>query len=214
MRKKYSFFCDTYMAIGMTILTLTGWVAFGFMVYWPIAYTTPMSAGNIFAHIFLIISCLSGSIFFTIMLSRFTERIVISEEGITIKRLYKKSIHKSYKEYPFFKIAYYTEFVSRRYFLVMCSYYLSPEELSHINCIVPDENCIKIKISTRRCRKLLKILPEDLAKKLKENMTPTGKFCFDAQAYMKRREAARKKKANQKRRTWKNKRKMSKTKRR
>ena len=210
--KKYSFFSDTYMAIGMTILTLTGWCLFVVMLYSLIE--APSTGGDLICQIFLLVFSIFGSIFLTIMLSRSTERIVISEEGITIKRLYKKSIHKSYKEYPFFKIAYYTEFVTRRYFLVMCSYYLSPEELSHINCIVPDENCIKIKISTRRCRKLLKILPEDLAKKLKENMTPTGKFCFDAQGYMKRQEAARKKKANQKRRTWKNKRKMSKTKRR
>ena len=174
-------------------MTLTGWVAFGFIVYGTFVHIYK-SAGDIFAYILLAVSLLSGSIFLTIMLSRLTERIVISKEGITIKRLYKKSIHKSYKEYPFFKIGYYTEFGMPRYFLVMCSHYISLEELCHINMISSSEDCIKIKISSGRCRKLMKIFPEDLAKKLKENMTPDGKFYFDAKAYLKRQQMRKKKK--------------------
>jgi hypothetical protein len=189
---KYSFFSDIYTAIVMALLTLMAWYALGLMIVWGIV--DPPTIAEFFPQLFLFLLALFGSVFFTMMLSRSTEIIELTEDGVTIKRLYKKSVHKSYKEYPFFKIGYYTEFGMPRYFLVMCSHYISPEEVCHINMISSSEDCIKIKISSGRCRKLMKIFPEDLAKKLKDNMTPDGKFYFDAKAYLKRQQMRKKKK--------------------
>jgi hypothetical protein len=89
----------------------------------------------------------------------------------------------------------------KRFFLVLSRSYITPSQLMNVNQLRCDDTLIKIKITKRRYRTLVKILPDGI----KENLVSAwngelGEDDFNIEAEIKRQHRKQKQKKKRKKR--------------
>ena len=96
---------------------------------------------------------------------RWISFFVLTNKEILLYIPYKKTIKKTYDDFPFCNIGFYSQNTKgvighNRYFMVLSQEKLG-EELQNINLICNSEKIIKIKFNKKNCNLLLSILPDE-----------------------------------------------------
>lgn len=127
--------------------------------------------------------------------------VKIHSQGIVLGAPLSKKIKFSYNDFRYVKIAYYVHIYQKRFFLVLSRSYITPSQLMNVNQLRCDDTLIKIKITKRRYRTLVKILPDGI----KENLVSAwngelGEDDFNIEAEIKRQHRKQKQKKKRKKR--------------
>ena len=127
--------------------------------------------------------------------------VKIHSRGIVLGAPFSKKIKFSYNDFRYVKIAYYVHIYQKRFFLVLSRSYITPSQLMNVNQLRCDDTLIKIKITKRRYRTLVKILPDGI----KENLVSAwngelGEDDFNIEAEIKRQHRKQKQKKKRKKR--------------
>jgi hypothetical protein len=212
--KKQKLWCDPFLAYGGAVMDTVAILGGGFCIYWGIYLIISEEFNDWFFMSFglfvLPLFSIAAFLYFTPV---WFSRVVLDKEGIYLDKVISKSKKRSYSEFPIVKVAYYTHFITPRYFLVLSSRGINTYELAKINQIQSDESIVKIKLNKRVYKKLMNILPDSHKKILKGTVDGNGKSGFNINKYVERKERLERQNERKKAQHLKNKRKMSKAKR-
>ena len=86
--------------------------------------------------------------------------VVVSPSGIKWVAPFSEKHEFSYEEFKYVKIAYYLHVYQVRFFLVMSQNFISMMQLTNINQVRNSKTFIKIRITPRRYKKLIRVLPD------------------------------------------------------
>ena len=123
-------------------------------------------------------------------------------EGLRLNTIYRKKEKIPYKKLVYFQIASYRHLYQERFFLLIGTSSVPMEKLSKINQVKSSESLVKIKLSPRACKKLMRVLPDDKKEKLEHALkTGLSNAAFNSDTYMKtqrRKERLKRRKNNKK----------------
>ena len=173
MKKKITVFPDPILTVGASIffhsLILFLLIAAIFLI--------PKDEKNIVGIYLVSVVSILLEIGIILCTPQWYSRFTFSPDGVIIKIPFKKSVVKSYTDFPYIRIGAYfhgvagTPLGSWRKFIVFSDRSLEKNELSGINNVVCSNKLIKIKFSERTYQKLCAILPPNSLSMLERELT-------------------------------------------
>ena len=171
--KKVRVLCDPMLAIMAAIYTSVNplyFVVMGIATY----HNYPENFDEIIGWSLIWLIGIANSVLCIYCSQRWFAYVELNEEGILLCTIFKKTSLERYDQFPYFQIAHYKHFFTKRFFIVVTKKALSPTDLLKINKIRNSENCVKISISKKRALKLIEFFPDKQKEKLKKAIS--GEF--------------------------------------